>query len=711
MTDDELRAFIERQEARATRPEVAREQALAMDYYLRRPFGNEEEGRSQVISSDVWDVVEGMLPALLKPFVSSPDVVQFNARGAEDEEAAKQETDYLNYVVTQRNDAFIQFNAWAKAGLLQKNGVVKWWWDTTHAVTIEIIRGIDENILAVLEEEEGVEVVAATEITPKQTDYDTEQGQPVVRTFDVRIKRTEKRGHAHYETIPPEELLVIGRDPNIQNSIFVQHRQRKTISDLREMGYDIADDIQDAGSGDVSMNEQAVARNRDFDQSFPGTGEGDPSMREVWYRETLCYVDKDGDGIAELRKVCLVGTTILADDEADEINFASWTPYQQLWQFDGRCPADEATEVQEVKSTLVREALNNLYTINNNRVYAGNKVNLDDLIDNQIGGIVRVDSDIVGNQVVPAAPVPIGQYIMPMIEYEDSVKENRTGYTRYNQGASDLNNQKTLGEVRIVSQAGMGRIELIQRAFAEQGVKTLMLGLHGLVRRHDTKAETVRLRGKWVNIDPSEWKKRYDMTVSVGLGTMDKSIELQGQTQLTTMQAQALEAGIPVVTPENVYNGLAKFAELLGEKNPDKYFTHPDKVPAKEPPSPMSDPKFMIGVAEFNHTKQKDVYESNQKDRELGQKDRELDQKDAQLGIDQLNARIDALERHHRATLDTEKHQREMALPHPQELAAGNQALAADQQEHSQGMAVRQQDEAERSAQVGEEQAAEEPAA
>ena len=661
MNEDQLRAFIERQEARAARTDVATEQALAIDYYLRKPFGNEEEGRSQVISSDVWDVVEGMTPILLKPFVSSSDVVQFNPRGAEDEEAAKQETDYLNYVVTQRNDSFIQFVAWAKSGLLQKNGIVKYWWDKTRRVSIENYDAVPEDVLALMLQDEGVTVLEKSVCDSEPAQIDPQTGQPIPAPvcYDVRLRVAQEEGKARYEVIPPEEFLIVGRDPNPQNAEFVEHRRRVTVSDLREMGYDVADDISDAGAGDSSMDLQSTARNqnREFDQQGASDGSGDPSMREVWYREAIARVDFDSDGIAELRKVCIVGTTVLANQEVEEVNFCAWTPYQQLHQFDGRCPADETIEIQEVKSTLWRQTLDNIYTINNNRVFAGSRVNLDDLLDNQIAGIVRVDGDVVGNQVMSMPITPIGQVVQPMIEYMDTAKENRTGFTRYNQGNDADSLNKTATGVRLITQAGNERLALVQRSLAEQGMKPLMLGLHGLLRRHATKAETVRLRGKWVQIDPRAWKNRYDMTVSVGLGTMDKSMELQAQDAIVKMQQGLMPAG--VVSPENIYNAAAKFVELTGEKNNDRYFTHPDQMPKPPPPNPMENPEVMFKVAEQKLAR--DKFE-----REAEQKDRELDQKDAALGIDKLNAKISALERHQRLSMDAMTHRQQMAGGVPQ---------------------------------------------
>jgi len=668
MTDEELRSWIERQESRAKRPEVAYEQAMAMDYYLRRPFGNEEDGRSQVISSDVWDVVEGMTPIILKPFVSSSDVVQFNPVGPEDEEAAKQETDYLNYVVTQRNDSFIQLTALAKAGLLQKNGIAKYWWDTTRRVSIRTLEGLTDDEYTSIVNDDEVTVLEHTSTQAMLMDMP-------ITLHDVKIRRVEKEGCAKYKVVPPEQFRIVGDDPNPQNSSFVQHIEPKTISDLREMGYDVPDDIADTSTEDPTLEATYAARaqNRDAMATLDD-GRGNPATREVWFKETYARVDYDGDGVAELRRICQVGSTILANDEIEEIQFVGWTPYQQLFQFDGRCPADEAIEIQDIKSTLWRQNLDNIYTINNNRVFAGNRVNLDDLLDNQIAGVVRVDSDVVGNQVQALPITPLGPVIQPAIEYADSVKENRTGFTRYNQGMDADSLNKTATGVRLIQQAGNERVALIQRAMAEQAIKPLMLGLHRLCRSHATKAETVRLRGKWVQIDPRTWAQRYDMTVSVGLGTMDKSMELQAQQQLIGMQTGLAQAGI--CTPENMYNAATKFVELMGEKNADKYFTHPQKMPP--PPDPTQNPEIMLKIKE-----------AQQKDRELDQHDRELDQLDARFGLDARNAELDALERHQRLTMEVASHEREMTAPAPTDLQA-------EQQAHSQALDMRKQEMAER---------------
>lgn len=550
-------ASLERVSLGGDGDEIASEQKKALDYYMGRPYGTEEEGRSQAHASVVWDVVEGMCPLVLKPFVSSDDCVRFNPTGPEDEQAAQQESEYINWVVTQRNDSFNELLAWVKMGLLQKNGVVKYWWDVSKVPTIERYYGVSDDVLALLSQEPGVEVIEHSPVDGG--------------LHDVALRTTEEVGRARFTVIPNGELRVGSdcRSPDLKKARFVQHRRRVTIGDLRQMGHDVAEDLADSGDAGESLTAlgQEADRLRDAGQ--------DPLSRLVLYKETYLVVDADGDGVQELRKVCHVGSTLLCNEETEEIPFSAWTPYLQPNQYYGRCPADEAVEIETVKSTLLRQTLDNVYSINNNRMFVGNKVNLDDLLDNAIAGVVRIDGDgPVGNQVMPAPVTPIGNVTLPLMELMDSLQENRTGFTKYNQGSDSESLNKTATGIRMIKEAANQRIDVVQRAFAN-AMADLMRGIHGLCRRHATKAETARLRNEWVPIDPRQWKLRQDMTVSVGLGASDQQMRMAGVQMLMAEQKQLFPLGI--VQKQHLLNAAGKLAEVVGYKNPQEFFGEPEQ--------------------------------------------------------------------------------------------------------------------------------------
>ena len=572
MTDDQMLSQLETLERQAVgyyTGEVEGEQAKAMDYYMGKPFGTEEPGRSAVVSSDVWDVVEGLTPMVLRPFVASDDVVKFNALGPDDEEAAQQESEYINWVITQRNDSFSELVAWVKTGLLQKNGIVKYWWEETKQSSIERYDDVSDDVFALLAQDKGVEIVEHTE----------EVGLDGLPTHDVVLRTTEEQGFAKFCVIPPEEFLI-SRDatgPNPKLARFVQHRRMVTIGELRAMDYDVADDMDDGFDADPQYSHQYLARRSQEEQHQYGEEGSDPTLRQVLFKETYWQIDQDGDGTPELRKLCTVGRQILADEETEEVPFAAWTPYPQPFKFYGRCPADETLEIQLIKSTILRETMNNIYTINNNRTYANESVMLDDLIDNQIAGVVRVKGQgNVAHSVAAAEVTPIGNVTMPMIEYWDSAKENRTGFTRYNQGTDANSLNKTATGIRIIAENANLRVEIISRAFAN-AMADLMRGIHGLCRRHATKAETVRLRGKWVPIDPRQWKKRQDLSISVGLGNADQQMKLQGIQMLMNEQKALAQGGVGIVQPQNFYAAAAKLAEVVGFKNAEEFFSQPQQ--------------------------------------------------------------------------------------------------------------------------------------
>jgi len=182
----------------------------------------------------------------------------------------------------------------------------------------------------------------------------------------------------------------------------------------------------------------------------------------------------------------------------------------------------------------------------------------------------------------------------PMLEYIDGVREDRTGVTRYTQGLDADTLNKTATGINQIMTAAQQRVELIARVFAETGVKDLFRKILELVNRHQSAPRIIRLRNRWVPMDPREWNTQMDISISVGLGTGNKDQMLMHLRNLLDIQVQAIrmQGGVdgPLVRLENVYSTLAKLVENAGLKSADTYFTDPTQRPAAPPPPPATPP-------------------------------------------------------------------------------------------------------------------------
>ena len=226
MTDLEIVQKIEGEEARAyglNDAQLSKERSEALDYYLGEKFGNEVEGRSQVVSYDVQDTIESALPQLLKIFVSGDQVVKFDAKGPEDQEAADQETDYVNHIVMEKNPGYRIFYEWFKDALMQKNGYVKVWFEEKDKEETELYQGLSDASLMMLLQDESIEVLEHTTYPSVQGEYAMAQPEML---HDVKIEKKYTKGCIRIETVAPESIMVSTdtRGLSLQESRFVQHR-------------------------------------------------------------------------------------------------------------------------------------------------------------------------------------------------------------------------------------------------------------------------------------------------------------------------------------------------------------------------------------------------------------------------------------------------------------------------------------------------------
>jgi len=578
---------------------LVQERSLALDYYNSEPFGNEVEGRSQVISSDVLEAVESVLPSLLRIFTAGDDIVKFEPVGPEDEEASKQATEYINHIIFKENDGWKVFYTWFKDALIQKNGFIKHYYKYEDEFLKESYKGLTEIEYQALLIDDAVEVVNVEEVTQEKMVM-TEQGEmaDTQTVFNVDVRRKSSSGKICIENVPPEEMLVSKRTKTLADAPYIAHRLKKTVSDLIGEGYD-RKKIEDIPNyANSTWNEESLSRNLFNEESYMDES-ADPSMREVLYYENYIRTDIDNDGVAELLKVCTVGDTneILHVEEISYIPFSTITPIINPHRLFGMSVADLVMDIQQIKSVLLRQCLDNAFLMNNSRVLAvDSQVNLDDLLQSRAGNIVRVKSP---NAVVPLQAQNFMQEGLAMMEKVDQIKEQRSGISRMQQGLDPNTIQKShttaTGVKEAMASAGQ-RIETIARVFAETGIKDLMNCLLKLTTQYQDYKKIIKIRNNYVPIDPREWKNKFNLTINVGLGTGSHEQRLQILGQILGIQEKIMMSGSKLANEQNIYNTLERMVHNAGFKSPQEFFTNPETLPPEQPKDPMQENPLLIAT-------------------------------------------------------------------------------------------------------------------
>ena len=575
---------------------ISKQRETAMQYYYGLPFGNEVPGRSQYVDSTVQDTIEWIKPSLMRVFASGDEMVKFNPHGPEDVEMAAQATDYVNYVFTKDNPGWEIMYQWFTDALLSKNGIVKVWWDEYTESQREEYRGLDEISFTALITDDDVEVVEHTEY------QDAEFQEYNITLHDVVIKRHSYNGKIKIENVPPSEFLISREAKNLQDARFVCHRVQKTLSELREMypDQDLDADTIGAGDDDLASYDSERLERYAFDKSarywegWGGEEYGEDGLRLYWLHESFLKTDFNGDGITELRKVCTVGSTVLENDEIDSIPFVSITPIKIPHKFFGLSIADLVMDLQLMRSTLMRNLMDNMYNQNYGRyaVLEG-QANLDDLLTQRPGGVVRVKSP---NAVMPLQTPALEPYSFQMLEYLDGVRESRAGVSKMSQGLNEnaLTSHTNAPAVNAVMGAAQSRVELIARNFAETGVKDLMITIYELLLKNQDKERVVKLRNEWVPVRPDVWNDQYDCTVSVALGHGSKDQQMMHLSQMIQFAAEAMKGGLRIVNEQNIYNLGAALVKAMGFQNVNDFLTDPSTIPPQQSqPSPKEQADLM----------------------------------------------------------------------------------------------------------------------
>ena len=580
--------------------------AESTKYYRGDPFGNEVDGRSQVVSRDVRDSVQAVLPSMMRVFFGSETVVEFVPRTASDMAMSEQATDYVNYIVREDNDAIAIFYSVFKDALMNKGGFVKWWWDDSVEVQTHTFEGLDEGALGLILQEEGVEAVSvegrpAPGIPPEQMQQMEAQGQPVPQLYDVEIKRRRKRNRVKIETMPPEEFFVDAAATTLDDAMVVGHRTMSTVSDLVALGYD-RDMLDDHLSDEFAFVDSDEYSARYSNTEMPGPVSAYERKR-VLYTEAWCYIDYDGDGISELRRVCTVGNNykVVNNEPADSIPFAMFACDPEPHVFFGSDIADLTKDIQRVKSAVLRGMLDSLsFALYPRTGVVEGMVNIDDVLNPEVGAIIRMRQPGMVQQLnVPF----LGKDAFPMIQYLDAMKEARTGQTAASQGLDpDVLQSTTSVAVAATIRGAEQHLELMARLFADS-FKRMFKGILKLVITHQDKERIVRLRDEWVPIDPRVWDSTMDCSVSVGLGvgTTDERLAVLNQTAMRQQEAlEKLGPNNPLVGLGQIRNTLSKMLEISGYPDSNQFFKPiPLDYEAPPPQPPMPAPEELLAQAQM----------------------------------------------------------------------------------------------------------------
>ena len=589
--------------------QVGSDRAESTEYYL----GNEPEGtsslQSEFISTDVRESILFMLPSIMRTFFGTKKVVEFVPKGPEDIQLAEQQTDYINYIIQQKNNGFqVLYDAF-KDALVRKTGFVKVFWDDTVKATTHEYTGLDPQSYQALIIDKDVEIVEESSVTESITTLDPVSGEEITQeiptSYDLTIRRLKQKNQVCIEAIPPEEVLISRHARDLESASYVAHRMIKSVSDLVAMGYDQEEVEQHAGYGGSAVDPEAFeeieARNPFDNMVYPDRN--DAGGKDVLYVEHYLFYDFDGDGIDERVRVCSIGNGlhIVNVEPWDELPICMFCPDPEPHTAIGSCPADYLKPIQAAKSQIMRDTLDSLgHSIFPRMGIVEGQVNIDDVLNTDIGQPIRMRAP---GMVQPFAVPFVGKEAFPVLGYLDEAKENRTGVSKASAGLNaDALQSSTSQAVSATMSGAQGRVELICRHFAEGGLKDIFKTVNNLVIKHQNAQDVYRLNNKFVPVDPRYWDNDKDIIVNVAISKssdQEKFAVLQNVAQKQEQIMQLLGPQNPLVSMQQYANTLTKMIEMAGFKDSSS-FINPEvpPMPPQQPEEQKPDAAEMLAQAE-----------------------------------------------------------------------------------------------------------------
>src|SRR5215472_1776839 len=629
LTEEQIEQLLTVQfrQARIYEDRLSVARVMAMRLYNGEPLGDEEDGRSQLVLTEVKDTINAMLPTFLRTFAGSEMPVEFQPRADGDDAEARQAQDYVQHVMFVENDGFRVLHDAILGGCQLKSGWVRWFWDYSVTVTTENYFGLLEPQCASLINESGVEAMrvvrrAATAEeqfgllhSPEAQVVQLNPNQPIL-VYDATITRKKPRNRPRLMAVPPEQVLIDPDAMGPEDARFLCHWRVVTVSDLVALGFP----IQMVRSRITQMQQQQnrVTRRRDrLAAVVPRAQSQDPAMQLVRYAECWMRFDYDGDGISELHRVHAIGDYgffVLAHEPASHIPFASFCPFLVPHRAIGESVADRIGELQRANTRVFRNILDSMAeSIHPRTVVVDNQVNIDDVMSTEMGAVIRERQPGMVRELAKPFIGPQGLQIMEALQ---AVRESRTGISRTSQGlTADALQSTTAIAVSAQIASSADRLEFIVRTLAEC-VRKIYEGVLALCCEHQDRARTVLLRGQWTPIDPRVWHAGFNVVCKVGIGkgTLTERMGILGS--ILAKQEQALQTmgpSNPLVTLGQYANTLADMIQLGGIMNTGRYFAPlPTTYNPPPPPPPPPTPDQIIANAQMIRA-QGEVGEAQQK--------------------------------------------------------------------------------------------------
>jgi len=553
--------------------EIVEGRLKAQRYYDGQVDIGEEEGRSRVVSTKIRDKIRAIKPSLMRVFLSTDKPVEFAPMGPEDSQFAEQATKYVNYKFNTLGGYQVLSDVFSDS-LLKKCGVVKCYWNVEKKSETYDHQDLPPEEFSLIVNDPRVEVIEHSENIEMVID---EMGMEMERiTHDVKVSLTEEYGDLVIESLPPEEFFISSEATNLEDAYAVVHKREVRVGDLVAMGYDfdVVSELTGHDTDNFQDEEKFERQNFSFDDDEQVL---DPSMRMVIVSEVYMKIDVDGTGVPSMHKILLGGGSdeLLDYEPWGDVPFAMFQHDPEPHSWVGNSLADILFSEQDAATAMLRGVLDNVALTNNPRTeLVEGMVNIDDFLNNEIGGVVRVKA---GGSVTPLTVPFVAGQTLSAVEYFDAQIDQKTGVSAASSGLDPNALQNTTATaVNATVQGAASQIEVMARNLAEGGVTQLFKLMLKLTIENCDKVEMMAIAGNdYMPVDPRSWNKEMDVTCNVGLGTGREGERLAALQQALDMQVQIFTnygVGNGLVGMTEIRNTLADMLALGGLRNIDRYF-------------------------------------------------------------------------------------------------------------------------------------------